>query len=123
MSHYLDPVAVIEKTRDDLVRYLLTAYPLRDEQLRQQLRAELEKPGNIWQVPYLEGTQPYRPSLTLRQLTAQGVLHPNILHFFHPDRPLYHHQVAAIEAVVARQENIVVATGTGSGKTECFLIP
>ncbi|MCS7291912.1 MAG: DEAD/DEAH box helicase [Gloeomargarita sp. SKYBB_i_bin120] len=123
MNHYLDPVAVIRQLREDLIRYLLTAYPLRDDNLRQQFKEELEKPGNIWQVPYLEGTQPYRPSLTLRQLTEQGVLHPDILQFFDPDRPLYQHQVEAIRAVVTNQENVIVATGTGSGKTECFLIP
>jgi ATP-dependent helicase YprA (DUF1998 family) len=36
---------------------------------------------------------------------------------------LYEHQEKAIRAVVEQQQNIIVATGTGSGKTECFLIP
>jgi len=36
---------------------------------------------------------------------------------------LYKHQEDAIRAVVEQTDNIVVATGTGSGKTECFLIP
>jgi len=37
-------------------------------------------------------------------------------------RGLYLHQIAALEKANARK-NLVVTTGTGSGKTECFLIP
>ncbi|MGH9791857.1 MAG: DEAD/DEAH box helicase, partial [Candidatus Acidiferrales bacterium] len=38
-------------------------------------------------------------------------------------RPLYTHQADAIEAVVTKAQHVVVATGTGSGKTESFLVP
>ena len=46
-----------------------------------------------------------------------------------PTRPLYQHQSTAIRrlcgsALVApKEQNTVVASGTGSGKTECFLLP
>lgn len=39
------------------------------------------------------------------------------------DRPLYVHQEQAIRKTTADQRNLVVATGTGSGKTESFLVP
>ena len=38
------------------------------------------------------------------------------------DRPLYAHQEQAIRKAAAGR-NLVVATGTGSGKTESFLLP
>ena len=51
-------------------------------------------------------------------------LHSDMAQLFEPkNRPLYEHQKEAIETVVEQHKNIVVATGTGSGKTECFLIP
>jgi hypothetical protein len=37
-------------------------------------------------------------------------------------RRLYTHQLESFQKIVSRQ-HIVVATGTGSGKTECFLLP
>ncbi len=38
-------------------------------------------------------------------------------------RPLFTHQWEAFDRVVYGQKSIVVATGTGSGKTECFQLP
>jgi ATP-dependent helicase YprA (DUF1998 family)/rubrerythrin len=52
-----------------------------------------------------------------------ALLHPEITKLFNPTRSLYQHQEQAIRTVVGEKQNIVVATGTGSGKTECFLIP
>jgi len=123
MSHYLNPIDAAAEPRQNLIRYLLTAYPLRDPHLRFGFKQLLEAPGTISQHPYLEGAQPYRPASTIQQLVAEGVLHPEMARLFNPTRALYQHQEAAIRAVVQEQENIVVATGTGSGKTECFLIP
>lgn len=121
---YLDPIAAVEQPREDFIRYLLTAYPLRDPHLRYGLKQLLEQPGNVWQHPYLEGSQPYRSSRSVSELVTQGVLHPEMAALFTPSsRPLYEHQEQAIRAVIEQQQNIVVATGTGSGKTECFLIP
>ena len=38
------------------------------------------------------------------------------------DRPLYRHQEESIRCVW-NDRNVIVATGTGSGKTEAFLLP
>ncbi|WP_199321861.1 DEAD/DEAH box helicase [Leptolyngbya sp. FACHB-321] len=123
MSHYLNPIDAAAEPRQNLIRYLLTAYPLRDPHLCSGFKQLLEAPGTISQHPYLEGAQPYRPASTIQQLVAEGVLHREMARLFNPTRALYQHQEAAIRAVVQEQENIVVATGTGSGKTECFLMP
>ena len=123
MSQYLDPIDAANQPRENLIRYLLTAYPLRDPHLRHGFKRLLEEWGAIAQYPYLEGAQPYQTGSNIQQLVNQSVLHPAMARMFNPTRPLYKHQEDAIRAVVGQQENIVVATGTGSGKTECFLIP
>lgn len=123
-SKYLDPIKAVTQPRKDLIRYLLTAYPLRDRHLRYGLKKLLEQQGNIWQEPYLEGSQPYRSTTTVAKLVTDGVLHPEMENIFTPsDRALYEHQEKAVKAVIQDRSNIVVATGTGSGKTECFLLP
>lgn len=42
---------------------------------------------------------------------------------FPKDRHPFKHQVESWEAVLNRNKSIVVTTGTGSGKTECFMVP
>ncbi len=124
MKSYLDPIAAVEQPREDFIRHLLTAYPLRDPHLRYGLKQLLEQPGNVWQHPYLEGSQPYRTANSVSELVNQGVLQKDMASLFTPSsRPLYEHQEQALREVIQQQQNIVVATGTGSGKTECFLIP
>jgi len=123
MTAGLDAVQAATEPRESLIRYLLTAYPLRDPHLRYGFEQLLREPGAVAQDPYLEGTQPYQSGATLLQLVEQGVLHPGLLRLFDPNRPLYTHQERAIRSAVQDGENIVVATGTGSGKTECFAIP
>jgi ATP-dependent helicase YprA (DUF1998 family)/uncharacterized protein with PIN domain len=119
----LDAVSAATTTRDSLVEYLLAAYPINDASLRRGFEELLRQPGTISQDPYLEGNQPYEAGKTIRQLTNEGILDPRMLQVFEADRPLYAHQQSAVVYAVEEQANIVVATGTGSGKTECFLIP
>lgn len=123
-NQYLDPIAATEQPRENFIRHLMTAYPLRDPHLRYGLKKQLEQPGTVWQHPYLEGSQPYRAASSVSYLVSQSVLHPEMESLFQPSgRSLYEHQEKAVKTVIQDKQNIVVATGTGSGKTECFLIP
>ena len=76
--------------------------------------------------PLLEATPPYRTGATLRDLIGEGVLDPAFARLGGPalplGRPLYLHQEQALRKAAAGR-NLVVATGTGSGKTESFLLP
>jgi hypothetical protein len=42
---------------------------------------------------------------------------------FDPGVQLYQHQWESLREVLVNQRDLVVTTGTGSGKTECFLLP
>ena len=42
---------------------------------------------------------------------------------FRPDLQPYEHQRRAFEQSVVQGRDVVITTGTGSGKTECFLLP
>ena len=45
------------------------------------------------------------------------------LGLFPSDRELYSHQSDSFRAAVANHEDVIITSGTGSGKTECFLLP
>lgn len=103
--------------------YLKTLFYFRDPDLRRSFEDALGQ-GRIARGPYLEATPVFRRGLRPRELLAElGIAaDQGFLRALEADRPLYRHQEVAIRAVLARQ-NVVVATGTASGKTEAFLVP
>ena len=82
--------------------------------------------GGIVKGPFIEATPPYVKGLSIDELVAEGVLSKEFLQLNSNSMPtgrhLYKHQEEAIRKV-ALKRNVLVATGTGSGKTESFLIP
>ncbi|MCB0031976.1 MAG: DEAD/DEAH box helicase, partial [Anaerolineales bacterium] len=130
----LHPIETTEELRLTYERYLKTIYPFQDDNLRDALWQRLGEKDRLIKGPLLEASPPFKSGRSIAELIHQNVLDPEFRRFcaakdlFSPsplpiDRPLYAHQDQAIEVVATRQENLVVATGTGSGKTESFLIP
>ncbi|MBV9854792.1 MAG: DEAD/DEAH box helicase, partial [Streptosporangiaceae bacterium] len=107
-------------------RYLRSLLPVREPALAAALAERIADSPLLTKGPILEATPPFRTGASLRELIADGVLHPAFARLGGPalplDRPLYLHQEQAIRKAAAGR-NLVVASGTGSGKTECFLLP
>lgn len=107
-------------------RYLRSLLPVKDAALAASLRTAIEDSPLLTKGPVLEATPPYAPGASLRDLIAEGVLGDGFARLGGPalplDRSLYAHQERAIRKAEAGR-NLVVATGTGSGKTESFLLP
>lgn len=119
-----DPIQTSRRIEQSYRDYLATTIHFDDADYQAQLEEILAAPRFLSKGPFLEATPPYVKGQTLRQLVNEGLVNPKMaqLNGFDADRPLYMHQVQAIcNAVVGR--NTFVATGTGSGKTECFLLP
>jgi len=111
---------VVERYR----QYLLTTFSFRDPVLRASFEEALRR-GSLSRGPYIEATPPFRRGRTPRELFTElleGPFDEGFLKALYGDRPLYLHQEKAIHRVVDGR-NVVVATGTGSGKTETFLYP
>lgn len=126
MIDRLDPLEAAKEIEGSYKRYLKTLLAPRDEKLATSFDAEVDSSDLLTKGPILEMTPPYATGATCRELIAEGVLHPGFAALDSAalplDQPLYIHQEEAIRKFVAGR-NLVVSTGTGSGKTESFLIP
>lgn len=126
-----NPIVASENIKESFVDYITTSFDFQDETYARELREELNKPGMIAKGPYIELSGSYETTKSIHQLITEGVASP-LFDQLEPcpekdkeiplDRPLYAHQVKALERAM-EHKNLVVTTGTGSGKTECFLIP
>ena len=129
MTEQLDPVAATNAIESAYRRYLLTTMQTNDTALNGAIRTgfdTMQRP--IVRGPIIESSPQYRAGRTIRQLVEDGVLsgswlERNLGDQVPSDRPLYQHQDEAVTRAVMGHRNMVVATGTGSGKTESFLIP
>jgi len=72
---------------------------------------------------YLQNNPPYTKGRKLIELSKRGLLEPELLKVFGEDLHLYRHQEKVLERVIEKERNVIIATGTGSGKTYSFLIP
>jgi ATP-dependent helicase YprA (DUF1998 family) len=121
----LNPITYTEAVVGDFLRYQLTTYPFADPGLHAQMRAllglEATRATPLLQGPYISLSQAFRQGAALRDLVAEGVLHPHLPRLA-SHAHVYGHQEDAFRAIHAGKTTLV-ATGTGSGKTECFLYP
>ena len=112
------------------IRYIDTPFRLRHPALAEERRRLLQAPGTIQQPPIFEFLPGYEQSAgTVRDAVAAAGLGADVADFLqaglwsHGERP-YTHQEASLRLGVDRNaKHVVVTTGTGSGKTECFLLP
>jgi len=122
----IHPLETTNHIRRTYLRYLKTIKPFQDEGFRDAFAAAIDVPNLLVKGPLVEIALPYRKDKSIKELVEEGVLSPKFAELNSPDlpydRPLYAHQVKAIKKAVAGR-NLVVATGTGSGKTETFLVP
>jgi hypothetical protein len=123
----LNPIAFTEKVLASFLKYQLTAYPFADERLHKQMRGLLSldqsRQSPLLKGPYISLSRPFRQGVSAESLVAEGLIHRVLAERLPPGMTnLYGHQEDAIRAMRAGQTTLI-STGTGSGKTECFLYP
>lgn len=121
-----NPILAARHINESYRDYMKSTFYIRDEEFRNAYFDELDK-FDFSNGPYLECIDAFEQGKSLEQLVEEGMLSPSFERLLGQDprqykRSLYKHQEQAIRIAVA-DKNMVVTTGTGSGKTECFLYP
>jgi ATP-dependent helicase YprA (DUF1998 family) len=121
-----------EQLHAALAEYIEATYHISAPTLIAQRQELLARPGVIHQIPYLESTPRYEAGKRFDEMDG---LHGAALEVFKllsrsaGDLPRllydppYKHQSESIANTLICGKNLVVMTGTGSGKTESFLLP
>ena len=121
----MDLVNLAKQVEERYERYLATTFYFKDPILRKSFQEALSS-GHLSKGPYLEATPVFKRGRTTHELFGELLTNPpdeGFLKAMLGDRPLYLHQEEAIGRVFGEARNVVVATGTASGKTETFLYP
>ena len=119
-----------KRIRDRYENYLRTSFYFKDRDLRFSFRDALSRDhAEDGEDPLLNGPFPERAHKFKTSKNAQTLAEEYFpgqseeLRAALIPKPLYAHQESAIRTTHGENQNVVVATGTASGKTESFLYP
>lgn len=126
----LTPSQAYAHIKESLVEYLEAAYRISHPAVAAERASLLRQVGTVAQIPFVEATPAFPTQNFLRDLEATHpdhvpagladlVNHGVPVHSF----ALYKHQQEALLSALSSNPNVLVASGTGSGKTEAFLLP
>lgn len=133
-----NPISVANNLRDAFSRYFSTNYRLRSAGLAADRDALLAAPGQVFKEPLVEPVIPYPTTHNLVQVATAAGYSESVARivgdaffrqFVKPgdDIGVRSHQATSIltnrGAGEPGKHNIVVTSGTGSGKTEAILLP
>jgi Lhr-like helicase len=128
----INPVKIGDDLKESYLRYIKAGIPLVDEYYEKEREKLYREDGIIMQPPYIEIVKKYEGKKTLSEICEENGINMEIAGFLNrgllctengEERRLYEHQEQAIVDVLKNKKNMVIITGTGSGKTESFLIP
>lgn len=114
------------------VEYIEATYHIGHPALVAQRNAILQQPGVVYQPPYIESTPRYTPGERFRNIEGLPKAALDLFEKLSAPRsgqkrlifdPPYSHQRDAIVGSLVHERNLLIMTGTGSGKTESFLLP
>ena len=113
-----------ERIRQRYENYLKTSFFFKEPHLRASFQEALREEGSLLKGPFQEPHRRFADGMHAHNLAAECFpggaesLLPALI-----DGRLYTHQERAVRATHVDGVNVVVATGTASGKTESFLYP
>lgn len=112
-----------------LRQYIEAQYHVKDEGLVKQRRNLLLKEKTISSSTFIETNKVYSKSVGYDSLAVEkdlkdmlGYLSEFVGETGFVPTP-FSHQIKALDDFLAKNKNLIIATGTGSGKTESFLYP
>jgi ATP-dependent helicase YprA (DUF1998 family) len=122
----------VTEIRSALQDYIEATYHIGHPALVGQRRRLLDEEGIVFRAPYFESTPRYTTGRPFDELDIPDAAKDLFARMSQPGHenqapliynPPYSHQAAALEAASRNGLSLVITTGTGSGKTEAFLLP
>src|SRR5690554_4587786 len=120
------------KTEKRLTDAILSLWATGNREMQEYFKYLLER-DKIMAEPIFQATFPWEPDRLTFGETANTIFNPKFINsldaiededfHFPKTRHPYKHQIKSWQALLNDKKSIAVTTGTGSGKTECFMLP
>lgn len=136
-----DPIGAFEKITENYIRYFENAYKIKHEGLNHKRIELLRQPENLYKSPFIELLPEYNVIDGINDISdlagefdvdfgsedTANKFFKSFIKLGLMDYVPYIHQLDMMRKIFSKNEgrynNAVITTGTGSGKTESFLLP
>lgn len=112
------------RVMEDYREFVRSYVNIYDPRLREFAEKKISE-KEFWPPPLIQLSPTYKEAETLGELAEKGLIHPETARIFGlrlKDHRLWQHQLEGI-TLAQKGQDFVVTSGTGSGKTLCFLVP
>ncbi len=116
MHETLVPSVLGQHIKENVISYLRTTFNIKNTGFAENFEKHIRSENGLFKGPYVDIKLPFKAASSL----------PAELLDIKPQFCPFEHQVQAFRRITSKNkdpQNTLVVTGTGSGKTECFLIP
>jgi len=119
----LHPIKALDHVIAEYRDYLRTEFRAKDLELRAALERELDSPRFLAQEPFYQAHRPFKQGKLWTELPIDRKL-AEVMEARTKQKRAYTHQSEAINELLGpKTRSVVITTGTGSGKTEAFVLP
>lgn len=129
----LHPINSFDRIKNEYIKYIKTAFRTKSSSFEKEREALLSKNNVIFKSPILEMVPDYLSGADFEQLDGSDLPGLNnsqieafkklcLVGLWREKFPLFTHQQSMLKAAL-NGKHCVITTGTGSGKTESFLLP
>ncbi|AKB67566.1 hypothetical protein DU57_14205 [Methanosarcina mazei] len=137
-----DPIGAFDEVKANFIRYIKTAFGTRFESIEKEREEILTSSDVLCQDPWVEPLPQYKSSgkkikssdrnCEVSSKDLGGALTQKQIEdfkefvscgLFKKDIPLYTHQLEMLTKSLQKGKHCVITSGTGSGKTESFMLP
>ncbi|MHA1338826.1 MAG: DEAD/DEAH box helicase [Promethearchaeota archaeon] len=112
---------IADNLQETYKNFVITFQKFQNPVIKDWVNGQMKKAELLYKEPLIELNFQFEKGKSLEKFVKEGILQKEILDIFKIEP--YKHQSEAIEKVCKEKKNIIVSTGTGSGKSECFWIP
>ncbi len=117
----MDPFKIYQEVKSQYYSFIKTFQVFKNKEIEAFVANAVANRQMLWQEPIIQISKRFKSGLTIKELIAKKWLHPATEQIFKIDP--YSHQQRAVEITCRDEKNLVVTTGTGSGKSLTFELP
>ena len=118
----MDPFKIYKAVKEQYKSYIQTFQVFKNAEIKAFVEDGINKRKMLWQEPVIQISKRFKSGQPVSELISKSWLHSNCAKVY-PGFIPYSHQQRAVEIVSNKKENLIVTTGTGSGKSICFELP